>query len=106
MISITFVSHSGETRYVSAQPGISLMQAAKLNGVPGVLAECGGSCACATCHVYISPEWADIVGGPSEMESLIIEFAQEQGEHSRLACQVKLTDRLNGLIVTLPADQG
>jgi len=106
MISITFVSHSGASCQVLAQPGMSLMQAAKLNDVPGILAVCGGACACATCQVYISPEWADVVGSPGEMESLIIEFAQEQGEHGRLACQIKLTESLNGLVVRLPAEQG
>jgi 2Fe-2S ferredoxin len=106
MITITFVSHSGESCQVSAQPGTSLMQAAKLNDVPGILAECGGACACATCHVFISPEWADVVGSPGEMENLIIEFAQERGEHSRLSCQIKLTESLNGLVVRLPAEQG
>jgi 2Fe-2S ferredoxin len=106
MISITFISHSGASHQVLAQPGMSVMQAAKLNEVPGILAVCGGACACATCHVYISPEWADLVGSPSDMESLIIEFAQERGEHSRLSCQIELTESLNGLVVRLPAEQG
>jgi 2Fe-2S ferredoxin len=106
MISITFVSHLGTSRQVWVQPGMSLMQAAKLNDVDGILALCGGACACATCHVYISPEWVDVVGAPGDMERLIIEFAQEQGEHSRLSCQIQLTDSLNGLVVRLPAEQG
>jgi len=73
--------------------------------VPGIDADCGGACACATCHVYIAPEWVERVGAPNEMEVDMLDFAFDVRENSRLSCQVKLTEELDGLMVTVPEKQ-
>ena len=81
------------------------MEAAKLNLIPGIEAECGGACACATCHVYVSDEWRAKTGKPSEMEEDMLDFAFDVRETSRLSCQVKVTAELDGLIVSVPEKQ-
>ena len=106
MTKVTFIDASGASRTVEAQIGSTVMETALRNGVPGIEAECGGACACATCHVYIAPEWTDVVGKPAQMEEDMLDFAADVRPNSRLSCQIKVTEALDGLIVTTPARQG
>ena len=105
MPKITYITSDGTTYNVDAETGSTVMEAAIRNLVPGIEAECGGACACATCHVYIEPEWRDIVGKPSEMEEDMLDFAYDVRPTSRLSCQIKVTDELDGLIVHVPERQ-
>jgi 2Fe-2S ferredoxin len=105
MAKITFIQPDGSNQVVEAQSGVTVMEAAKLNEVPGIEAECGGACACATCHVYVDPEWREKAGAPSEMEEDMLDFAFDVREESRLSCQIKVTDDLDGLILRVPAKQ-
>ncbi|MGD1038127.1 MAG: 2Fe-2S iron-sulfur cluster-binding protein [Roseiarcus sp.] len=106
MIRVTFVDASGASRTVEAQIGSTVMETAVRNSVPGIEAECGGACACATCHVYVAPEWVGVVGKPSQMEEDMLDFAADVRPNSRLSCQIKATEALDGLVVTTPARQG
>jgi 2Fe-2S ferredoxin len=81
------------------------MEAAKLNSVAGIEAECGGACACATCHVYIDGAWREKVGKPAEMEEDMLDFAFDVREESRLSCQIKVSADLDGLVVRVPEKQ-
>jgi len=84
---------------------MTVMQVAVNNSVPGIDAECGGACACATCHVYVREEWREKLGKPEEMEEDMLDFAFEVKENSRLSCQIKVTDEIDGLVVDLPDQQ-
>ena len=106
MAKITYIDSDGTARAVDAEAGSTVMESAIKNGVPGIEAECGGACACATCHVYVADEWSEIVGKPSQMEEDMLDFAFEVRPTSRLSCQIKVTPALDGLIVTTPAKQG
>jgi 2Fe-2S ferredoxin len=106
MIQITYVDSQGKSKTVEAQEGSTVMETALRQSVPGIDAECGGACACATCHVYVAPEWTEIVGKPSQMEEDMLDFAFEVRPNSRLSCQIKVTSALDGLSVTTPAKQG
>jgi 2Fe-2S ferredoxin len=106
MPKITYIEADG-TRYdTEGQNGATVMETAIMNGVPGIVAECGGACTCATCHVYIDEAWTEIVGGPSMMEEDMLDFAFEVKPTSRLSCQVKVRDELEGLVVHVPRRQG
>ena len=105
MAKITFVQDDGSRQEVEAAPGLTVMEAAKSEDVPGIDAECGGACACATCHVYIEPEWRDIVGKPSEMEEDMLDFAFDVREESRLSCQIRVSEKLDGLVVKVTSKQ-
>ncbi len=105
MVKITFVQDDGRRLEVEAAPGLTVMEAAKSEDVPGIDAECGGACACATCHVYVEPEWRDIVGKPSEMEEDMLDFAFDVREESRLSCQIRVSEKLDGLVVKVPSKQ-
>lgn len=105
MATLTFITHDGETHKVEVSPGTTVMEAAVRNMVPGIEAECGGACACATCHVYVDPEWFGKTGGASPMEEDMLDFAYEVKETSRLSCQIKVTDALDGLVVRVPERQ-
>ena len=105
MPRITYIEHGGEAHEVDVQPGFSVMEGAVKNGVPGIDADCGGSCACATCHVMVDPAWWSIVGDASEDERDLLEFAQGSGEHSRLSCQITVSEAMDGLIVRMPESQ-
>jgi 2Fe-2S ferredoxin len=105
MAKITFIQPDGTAQVVEAQPGVTVMEAAKLHEVPGIEAECGGACACATCHVYVDAEWRGKTGSPSEMEEDMLDFAFDVREESRLCCQIKVTPELDGLVVRVPAKQ-
>ncbi len=106
MTKITFVSHDGNSQEVDAENGSTVMESAIKNSIPGIEAECGGACACATCHVYVDEKWKDIVGEPEVMEEDMLDFAWEMKPNSRLSCQIKVSDALDGLIVTVPEKQG
>ena len=104
-VKLHFVTEDGLTHTVSVNPGLTLMEAAVMNMVPGIEAECGGACACATCHVFVDPEWADKLPEKSETESGMLEFAAGRQESSRLSCQIEVTEELDELTVRLPATQ-
>ena len=106
MVEINFIDHSGERHQVQATVGMTVMEAAVQNRVPGIDAECGGSCACATCHVYIEPDWQEAVGPAERMEEDMLDFAFDVRPNSRLSCQIKVTEALNGLVLHTPERQG
>jgi 2Fe-2S ferredoxin len=105
MAKITFIQPDGSEQVVEAEPGMTAMEAAKKHLVEGVEAECGGACACATCHVYVDDAWREKTGGPSEMEEDMLDFAFDVRPTSRLSCQIKVTEALDGLIVRVPEKQ-
>ena len=105
MAKITFIQPDGASQTVEAENGLTVMEAAKINDVPGIDAECGGACACATCHVYVDDAWRQKTGKPNEMEEDMLDFAFDVREGSRLSCQMKVTDALDGLIVRVPEKQ-
>ncbi len=105
MTKLTYVTADG-TRYdVEAANGSSVMENAIRNSVPGIVAECGGACACATCHVYVDDSFAEIVGKPSAMEEDMLDFAYDVRPTSRLSCQIQVKDNLDGLVVHVPERQ-
>ncbi|MDR8394734.1 2Fe-2S iron-sulfur cluster-binding protein [Paraburkholderia sp. USG1] len=106
MPTVTYVEHNGTAHTVEAKPGRSLMQIAVDNRVSGILGDCGGSCSCATCHGYIDRKWADRLPPVSETESFMLETVPELREGSRLCCQIRMSPELDGIVVTLPEDQG
>ena len=105
MPKVTFVKPDGEKLELEAENGLTLMEVAVKNAVPGIDADCGGACACATCHVYVEPSWYEKTGEPQAMEESMLDFASEKQDTSRLSCQITLSDALDGLVVTLPDDQ-
>jgi ferredoxin, 2Fe-2S len=105
MVKITFTDASGTARPVEAQPGATVMETAIRNQIPGIEAECGGACACATCHVYVDEAWRAAVGEPSPMEEDMLDFGYDVRPNSRLSCQIKVTEALDGLRVTTPERQ-
>jgi ferredoxin, 2Fe-2S len=106
MAKITYIDASGQSRSVEAEVGATVMETALRNSIPGIEAECGGACACATCHVYVSEEWVEATGKASQMEEDMLDFAFEVRPNSRLSCQIKVSEKLDGLTVTTPAKQG
>ena len=106
MAKITFIALDGTRFEVEAENGSTVMENAIKNAVPGIEAECGGACACATCHVYVDEEWTSVVGEPSPMEEDMLDFAYEVKPSSRLSCQFKVDDKLDGLVVSVPERQG
>lgn len=105
MTQITFIAPDG-TRYdIDAVNGSTAMENAIRNGVPGIEAECGGACACATCHVYVDEMWREAVGEPEPMEEDMLDFAYDVRPSSRLSCQIKIRDELDGLVLTVPERQ-
>ncbi|MCX7228595.1 MAG: 2Fe-2S iron-sulfur cluster-binding protein [Burkholderiales bacterium] len=105
MPRVTFIAHDGTRHPVDVAAGESLMRAAVDNGVPGIDADCGGMCACATCHVFVAPEWAARLAAPSQQEEEMLNFTAERRETSRLACQIPVVDALDGLTVSMPEGQ-
>jgi len=105
MPKITFSDSSGAVRTVESEVGSTVMETAIRNNIPGIEAECGGACACATCHVYVDEAWREKVGGPSPMEEDMLDFGYDVRSNSRLSCQIKMTDDLDGLTVTTPDKQ-
>ena len=105
MPKVTFIEHNGTRHEVDAAPGLSLMEAAVNNSVPGIDADCGGACACATCHVHVDDTWLPKLGAKDDMEMSMLDFAEGVSDNSRLACQITLTPELDGLVATLPESQ-
>ena len=105
MPNITFIDAHGESRTVEAEIGSTVMETAIRNAVPGIEAECGGACACATCHVYVDENFAAETGRPSAMEDSMLDFAENVEPNSRLSCQIKVSDALDGLVVRMPESQ-
>lgn len=105
MAKITYIQSDGTEMVVDVENGMNVMEGAIRNMVRGIEAECGGACACATCHVYVEGEWFGVVGGPGEMEEDMLDFAFELKENSRLSCQIEVSDELDGLVVRVPAKQ-
>ena len=105
MAKITYIEHDGREHAVEVKTGLSVMEGAIRNNVPGIDADCGGACACATCHVYVDEAFQDTTGKPSAMEESMLDFAENVQPNSRLSCQIRVTDALDGLIVRLPENQ-
>jgi 2Fe-2S ferredoxin len=105
MTKIIFIEFDKTEHSVDAENDITLMEAAIQNSVPGIDADCGGACACATCHVYIDSAWTDKTGNAEQMEQDMLDFAFDVTEESRLSCQIKISDELEGLLVNLPEKQ-
>ena len=105
MATITFKTHDGQSYSVEAQNGTTVMENAIKNAVPGIEAECGGACACATCHVYVDDAWKDAAGAVDPMEEDMLDFAYDIRPTSRLSCQVKVTDALDGAVFEIPERQ-
>jgi len=105
MPKITYIESNGTEHSVDAESGSTVMESAIKNAVPGIEAECGGACACATCHVYVEEEWREKTGGPSPMEEDMLDFGYDVRPNSRLSCQIKVTDDLDGLVVRIPERQ-
>lgn len=106
MPQITFIDHQGTARDVNADEGTTVMRAARTNQVPGILALCGGVCACATCHVLVDTAFIAKLPPPSDTERMLLQFVPEPRPNSRLACQLRLTAALEGLVVRTPERQG
>jgi 2Fe-2S ferredoxin len=104
LVNVTFRTPSGETRAIKAAVGTTLMEAAVANEVEGIIGECGGSCACATCHVRLPPEWFERVGPPGDMEVNTLYFRAHRQPTSRLACQIVLSCALDGLQADVATD--
>ena len=105
MPKITFIDSGGMETVIDAESGLSLMNNAVNHNITGVVAECGGACACATCLVHIEQSWYDKLPSPEDMEKDMLEFAAEKQEYSRLSCQIMVGDELEGLIVHTPVSQ-
>lgn len=105
MAKITFIDQGGTKREVEAKAGQSIMEVAVANMIPGIDADCGGACACATCHVYVDEAWAGKIKAKDDMEESMLDFAEEVREHSRLSCQILVTEEIDGIVVTTPESQ-
>lgn len=105
MPRITFIEHDGTVHTVEAEIGATVMETALRNDVASIVAECGGACACATCHVYVDEAWREKTGEPSPMEEDMLDFAYDVRPNSRLSCQIKVSEELDGLVVRVPERQ-
>ena len=105
MPKITYIAFDGEETIIDAKEGMSVMQSAVNNGVDGIVAECGGACSCATCHVYVDEKWFDKLPEAQAMEKEMLDFVMSPQPTSRLSCQIKVTAELDGLIVNTPESQ-
>ena len=107
MPKVTYIEYNGTAHTVDVPVGLSVMRGAVDNDVPGIDADCGGECACATCHVYLEPEWLERIGTPvpGSQEASMLSFAAVAQPDSRLACQIKMTEELDGLVVRMPEGQ-
>ncbi len=105
MAKITYIENSGAEHVIEVRNGQSVMEGAVKNNIPGIDADCGGACACATCHVYVDEAWTDKTGKASVMEESMLDFANDQRPNSRLSCQIIVSDALDGLVVRMPENQ-
>lgn len=105
MAKITYIEFNGVEHAIDVETGLSVMRGAKQNGIPGIDADCGGACQCGTCHIYIDQAWQRRIEPRTELESAILDFAEEVSPDSRLACQITVTEALDGLVVRMPESQ-
>ena len=105
MVNITYVEFNGTEHVVDVEEGLTVMEGARDNGIPGIEADCGGACACSTCHVYVDPSWTGKLPEKEAMEEDMLDFAFEPKENSRLTCQLKVGPELEGLVVRMPEKQ-
>ena len=106
MAKSTYIEHGGTELVVDVANGLTVMEGARDNNIPGIEADCGGACACSTCHVYVHPDWVEKLPAKDPMETDMLDFAYEPDEtRSRLTCQLKVTDALDGLVVQMPEKQ-
>jgi len=105
MPTVTYIEHDGTEHRIEVEEGHSVMQGAVDSNVPGIDADCGGECACATCHVYVDEAWLARTGTPSEQEASMLSFAATAAPNSRLSCQISMTPALDGLVVRMPEAQ-
>ena len=106
MAKITFKTHDDKTYTVDVQKGLTVMEGAVQNDVPGIDADCGGGMACATCHVYVNEDWIDKLSAKEDGEEDMLDMAFEPKSNSRLSCQITVSDELDGLVVSIPSKQG
>jgi 2Fe-2S ferredoxin len=105
MVKITYIDNGGTARTVEGEVGATVMETAIRNAVPGIEAECGGACACSTCHVYVDEAFRAVTGEPSPMEEDMLDFAYDVRPNSRLSCQMRIAEDMDGLTVTTPERQ-
>ncbi len=106
MVKITYIEFNGTEHVVDVETGMTVMEGARDNNIPGIEADCGGACACSTCHVYVDASWVNKIPEKEDMEEDMLDFAYSPDENlSRLTCQIEVTDELNGLIVRMPEKQ-
>jgi len=105
MATVTYIEFNGKEHRVEVSTGQSIMEGAVGNLVPGIVADCGGACACATCHVYVDPAWRERAGVLGENEDAMLEVVLDRQEGSRLSCQLRMSEALDGLVVRLPESQ-
>jgi len=106
MPKITYIEHNGKSHKIEVTNGLSVMEGAVQNNVPGIDADCGGSCACATCHVYVEEKWFNKLPKKESAEEDMLDMAYEPKKNSRLSCQIIVEDSLDGLVVKMPSKQG
>ena len=105
MPRITYIEHNGTEHTVDVTAGLTVMEGAVNNNIPGIDADCGGACACSTCHAYVNPDWVEKLPAREDMEEDMLDFAYEPNERSRLTCQIPVTPELDGLVVQMPEKQ-
>ena len=106
MPKITYIEHNGKSHEIEVSKELSVMEGALQNNIPGIDADCGGSCACATCHVYVDEKWFDKLSKKESAEEDMLDMAYEPKKNSRLSCQITVEDSLDGLVVKMPSKQG
>lgn len=106
MAKITYIDQAGVARTIDVEEGRNLMEAAVAAGIPGIDGDCGGVCSCATCHVYVDERWLDVVGAAQSVESEMLGLAEDVRPGSRLACQLVVSEQIDGIVVHTPAQQG
>ena len=106
MAKITYIEFDGTEHTIDVKPGLSVMEGAVKNNIPGIDADCGGACACATCHCYVDEEWVSRTGQRFVMEESMLDFAENVQPNSRLSCQIRVRPELDGLVVHTPTRQG
>ena len=105
MAKIKYIEHNGKEHEIEVSSGLTVMEGAIKNNIPGIDADCGGACECATCHVYINQDWVEKLNPKEDTEEDMLDFAFDVKENSRLSCQISVTDELDGLVVNLPEKQ-
>ena len=106
MPKITYIEHNGKSHTLEVANGLTVMEGAVQNNIPGIDADCGGSCACATCHVYVDEKWFNKLPNKESAEEDMLDMASEPKPLSRLSCQLTVSDKLDGLVVNMPSKQG